>query len=142
MKKITKSTKKTAAAPAKKTAVKAKQAAVAKKPAATKTAKVVKAAAKSAAKPAKSAKKSYATVITANVDVGFGNQLSIRGEGPGLNWDAGVLLDCIADDRWSITISGAEKPIVYKFLINDVQWSFGSDFIAQPGDNVVDIPQF
>jgi hypothetical protein len=83
-----------------------------------------------------------ATTIVAQLDVGFGNTLYIRGEGPGLSWEAGVPLDCVADDKWSISLQDAARPVVFKLLVNDLTWSSGEDYVAQPGSSVVIVPTF
>lgn len=114
------------AAPAKKTVVK-----TLKKPAAA-TAPAVKTPA---------AKKAF-TVISARIDVGFGNTLYLRGEGPGLSWDVGVALESVADDTWSISLPANGKPVVFKFLINDLSWSVGSDYVIDSGAKVVLVPTF
>lgn len=97
-----------------------------------------------AAAPAVKAEPSakVATKIVAKIDVGFGNTLYIRGEGPGLNWEKGVPLDCVADDQWSLTLSETARPVVFKFLINDLTWSVGDDYLAQPGSSVEFTPTF
>ena len=82
------------------------------------------------------------TVITAKIDVGFGNALHLRGDGPGLSWDSGVPLDCVSDSEWSITLSGATSPVVFKFMINDLNWSTGEDFVVEAGSSVVLEPSF
>jgi len=137
MKKTTKATTTTLAtpapSPAKKTAI-----------AAPKTAK---APAKKAAAVAAPAVKAVPTTkvaakIVANIDVGFGNTLYIRGEGPGLNWEKGIPLDCIADDQWSLTLSETARPVVFKFLINDLTWSVGDDYLVQPGSTAELTPVF
>jgi len=87
--------------------------------------------------------KSVVTVITATIDIGFGNALYIRGEGPGLSWDCGVAMECSkAGDSWSITLPETSKPIIYKFLVNDLTWSAGSDYLAESGKKTVVIPAF
>ena len=121
-------------APAKKTAPApvAKPAAVAKpaKPVLKKTSvKVV------ATRPVK-------TTITAQIDIGFGHVLHIRGEGPGLSWDRGVLMNCVADDQWQIVLGESARPIVFKFLVDDLSWSAGVDYTAAPGESVVLAPTF
>jgi hypothetical protein len=73
------------------------------------------------------------TVVTAKVDVGFGNTLYIRGEGPGLTWDSGVPLDCAGAAEWTISFSGAQRPIVFKFLLNDETWAAGENLTVAPG---------
>jgi len=82
------------------------------------------------------------TTIAANVNVGFGNSLFIRGEGAGLSWDKGVLLNCVSDDLWSIALTGASKTVVFKLLLNDTDWSLGEDYTAQPGGVVTVKPLF
>lgn len=83
-----------------------------------------------------------ATVITAKIDVGFGNALYLRGEGPGLGWNRGLLLDNVGADEWTISILGAKQPVVFKLLLNDATWSTGEDFVAKPGSKVTITPEF
>ncbi|MDX2187492.1 MAG: hypothetical protein SFV32_11210 [Opitutaceae bacterium] len=88
------------------------------------------------------AKAVVVTTITAQIDVGFGNALYLRGEGPGLSWEKGVLMDCVADDRWIFTLTDAERPVVFKFLLNDITWSTGEDYVAAPGASTAFTPAF
>ena len=99
---------------------------------------------KKAAAPAvkTSPAKPIVTVITAKIDIGFGNLLYLRGEGPGLSWNAGLPLDCVKDDQWSIVLPETSKPIVCKFLINDLTWSAGPDCVVEPGKKVTLTPSF
>jgi hypothetical protein len=114
------------------------------KKATTKNTKTAKTAAKSAPKaPAKKpAVKTTRTTIAAQIDVGFGNALYLRGEGPGLSWDKGIMMDCVADDKWIVTISDATRPIVFKFLLNDMTWSVGNDYVVEPGASLTTVPVF
>ena len=82
------------------------------------------------------------TTITALIDIGFGNLLYIRGEGAGLSWDKGTPLDCISDDKWSITLGESARPVVFKFLVNDTSWSSGEDFTIAPGTSISVTPVF
>jgi hypothetical protein len=127
-----KSTVKAAKTPA--TAKKA-PAKIVKKPAAA----PVKRAAAPAVKA--SSAKSAPTVITALIDVGFGNTLYVRGEGPGLSWNVGVPLECAADDKWTISLPGG-KSVLFKLLINDISWSVGPDYVAAAGEKVTVAPNF
>lgn len=143
-----------AKAPAKKTAVKkattVKKAAGPKKVATKKTvakkAPAKKAPAKKAvAKKAPAKKKAAAkkkTVITAQIDIAFGNTLYIRGEGPGLSWDAGVPMNSIGADEWSITLPGSKSQVIFKFLVNDISWNTGEDYVVDSGSEVVLVPSF
>ena len=102
-------------------------------------------AAGTSARPAplkKPAVKTTSTKITAQIDVGFGNTLYIRGEGPGLSWDRGLAMDCVGDDEWTITLSDAAVPVVFKFLLNDITWCVGNDFVVEPGGTTVTVPSF
>lgn len=74
--------------------------------------------------------------------MGFGNAVYLRGDGPGLSWNKGLPLTCVSSDTWTIAISGAEKPIVFKFLSNDETWSKGEDFVAAPGTSTEFAPTF
>lgn len=85
---------------------------------------------------------SVLTTISAVIDIGFGNKLWLRGEGPGLSWEKGVVMDCVADDKWSLTIPDASAPIVFKFLVNDLSWSTGTDYVAKPGESISLTPTF
>ncbi len=86
--------------------------------------------------------KAVNTTVVAQIDVGFGNTLYLRGDGPGLSWEKGVALDCVADDQWSLVLSETSRPIVFKFLVNDLTWSAGDDYVAQPGSTVKVTPSF
>jgi hypothetical protein len=138
MPKATPKAAKSSAKPAAKPAAPAKKAVVktVKKPTAAPTARAAAPAVKTPA-----AKKAF-TVISAQIDVGFGNTLYLRGEGPGLSWDVGVALESVADDTWSISLPSNGKPVVFKFLINDLSWSVGSDYVVDSGAKVVLVPTF
>lgn len=135
-----KTTKKTAApiVPAKKTAAPAKQTALPLKKSA---APAKKSAAPAKKKPAVNSEPP-ATFISANIDIGFGNHLYIRGEGPGLTWEHGVAMDCVGANLWTTTVKNAAAPVVFKLLVNDLSWSVGNDFIAEPGQSLTVQPEF
>lgn len=82
------------------------------------------------------------TTVVARIDVGFGNTLYVRGEGPGLSWEKGVPLDCVADDKWSVSLAETSKPVVLKFLINDQTWCTGDDYVVRPGATLNVTPVF
>src|SRR5437868_12584791 len=89
-------------------------------------------AARKAAAPAPVVKRTAPTIVTtlisARVDIGFGNMLYVRGEGPGLSWDKGVPMACVADDRWTLTLPESSRPVIFKFLLNDEIWCSGDDY--------------
>lgn len=139
---ITKS--KTSPAPATKTAPVPKTA-KASKPAPKKAAAITPAEATAglAALAAKAVVgKPAATLVAAQVDIGFGNALFLRGAGAGLSWDKGVPMTCVAGDRWEATLEGLTGPTAVKFLINDTTWSVGEDYVLQPGVSATFDPAF
>lgn len=105
--------------------------------------KAIKAPAKKAAAPSK--KKTGeppVTFISASIDIGFGNHLFLRGEGPGLSWDHGIAMDCTGAGLWTASVKNAKAPVVFKVLVNDLSWSAGNDFVAAPGQSVTITPSF
>ena len=82
------------------------------------------------------------TKIKAQIDIGFGNELFIRGNAAGLSWDKGIQMNCVNDDMWTFTLIGAPGPVAFKFLVNDLTWSAGEDYIVQPGADFVINPAF
>ena len=134
----------------KKAAKKAVKKAVTKKAAVKKTAVTKKAVKKTVAK--KAAKKTAAkkttkkaatplTTVIAKVDIGWGNNLYIRGEGGGLSWDKGLLMDCV-DGDWTWSTASATKGLAFKFLINDEAWAEGENFTVAAGGTSVSSPSF
>lgn len=121
-------------------------------PVATKPAPAPAVAEKAAAAPAPVAVKVVAvpaaerrpvvTTISARIDIGFGNTLYIRGEGPGLSWDAGVPMECVEDDLWRVTLGESAKGYTFKFLVNDLSWSVGADYSCASGAAVTLTPEF
>jgi hypothetical protein len=83
-----------------------------------------------------------ATTITARVDVGFGNALFVRGEGPGLSWEKGRPMENVGADLWQITLTESARSYTFKFLVNDVTWSAGPDFTAACGTSITLTPEF
>ena len=83
-----------------------------------------------------------ATTIVAQIDIGFGNILYVRGSGGGLSWDQGLAMENTTADQWRITLGKTTKPVTYKFLVNDLTWSAGEDYVIEPGSTVTLVPTF
>ena len=81
------------------------------------------------------------TTIEARIDVGFGNNVSVRGQGAGLSWDNGTPLTCVDGKTWRWTTPATEK-LVFKLLLNDNVWAQGEDLVAAPGQKLTVTPQF
>lgn len=73
------------------------------------------------------------TSVHVVADVGDGNKLYIRGDGPGMNWDRGALMDCVDHANWKWLTQTAMVPFAYKTLVNDLTWSVGENFKAEIG---------
>jgi hypothetical protein len=82
------------------------------------------------------------TTITAHIDIGFGNALYLRGEGADLSWDRGTLMNCVADNCWSLQLPESARPLIFKFLVNDLSWSAGQDYTVASGDTLATTPTF
>ncbi len=82
------------------------------------------------------------TRIIAKVDIGYGNDLYLRGEGAELSWTQGVLMVNTAGDEWLWTTENASGPLTFKFLINDEIWSAGDNQIVAVGDASNSTPVF
>ncbi|MCU0972995.1 MAG: hypothetical protein MUF80_03395, partial [Burkholderiales bacterium] len=100
-----------------------------------------------AAKPAASGKASEKpsaalTRVLAYVDVGHGNTLFLRGEGPGLSWETGVPMQWIGDGCWSWSAESAGQDVTFKVLINDQHWSGGDNRTVAPGETASFTPTF
>lgn len=91
----------------------------------------------------KSPTRTAATPITieAKVDIGFGNNLFVRGQGAGLSWERGLPLENVDSWTWRLTVPAKDK-VQFKLLINDTVWAQGDDLVAAPGKKVEVTPAF
>ena len=81
------------------------------------------------------------TTIKAKIDVGFGNNLFVRGQGAGLSWERGVPLTCVDGQTWQWS-GKADDRLTFKLLLNDSVWAKGEDIVAKPGQKVEIVPMF
>jgi hypothetical protein len=81
------------------------------------------------------------TVIEAKIDVGFGNNLFVRGQGAGLSWERGLPLTCVGPDTWRLTVKATDR-LKFKLLLNDRVWASGEDIVVPPGKQVELKPAF
>lgn len=76
------------------------------------------------------------------VDVGYGNELFLRGDGPGLSWDRGTRMSCSASDCWTWSSSEVQAPFECKIVLNDEQWSHDENVRISPGETRETTPAF
>ena len=81
------------------------------------------------------------TVIEAKIDVGFGNNLFVRGQGAGLSWEHGTPLTCVGPDTWRLAVEATDR-LKFKLLLNDRVWASGEDVVVPPGKQVEVKPAF
>ena len=110
------------------------------KPAAAKAAPKAAPAKKAAVAPAKKkpavAAEPPATFISAQIDIGFGNHLSLRGEGPGLSWDKGVPMQFVSIGKWGWASHEAAAPVKCKLYKNDETAALSGEVTLEPGKHV------
>jgi hypothetical protein len=81
------------------------------------------------------------TIIEARINVGFGNNLFVRGQGAGLSWEHGTPLTCVEPGTWRWSAPAYEK-LTCKLLLNDRVWAQGEDVTVTPGKRVAVVPAF
>ena len=82
------------------------------------------------------------TIVLAKFDVGLGNRMFLRGDGPALDWNIGALMDCIAADEWIWSTDKVERDFACKFLINDETWSVPDNISIKADQKTVCLPNF
>lgn len=78
------------------------------------------------------------TRIRVHRDVGVGNSVYLRGDTAPLNWNGGVLTTWTEGNAWTwetTSIPDGQK-FEFKALINDSQWSLGSNYTAVGGSTI------
>lgn len=88
------------------------------------------------------AKKVEQTSAIARVDVGFGNSLYVRGEGGGLSWEKGTLMENVSPYEWIWKSTTAKSDVEFKFLINDEIWAEGENLTVSAGGASISTPRF
>lgn len=87
-------------------------------------------------------KGSNKTRVTIKHNVGFGNQLYIRGKGANLSWEKGVLLKNVKPDEWMWETDTNFTSCEFKILINDKDYEKGENHQIPYGASVAYTPHF
>jgi hypothetical protein len=91
----------------------------------------------------KTAKKdTFATKICIKYDAGFPNNLYVRGEGAGLNWNKGVPCKNVGPNEWIWEVPKQFITCKFKVLINDEHYEQGRDHILHAGSLMEYTPKF
>ena len=82
------------------------------------------------------------TRILVKYDVGFKNQLYIRGSGAGLSWSKGLPLKNTGHDEWIFEIQRPFTLCEFKVLINDHHYEQGENHRLTSGKLFQYTPRF
>lgn len=93
-------------------------------------------------KKAASISKKEKTQIIVRYNVGYNNNLFIRGTGAGLSWDHGAMLKNIGPDEWVWETSVPFKECEFKVLINDHRYESGENHHIHDGISLQYTPKF
>ncbi|MBB2744192.1 UNVERIFIED_ORG: hypothetical protein FHR35_004028 [Microbispora rosea subsp. rosea] len=82
--------------------------------------------------------------VWVHYNVGYGNNLAIRGDAAPLSWSTGEACVNRASDLWECTVTGIPggTTFQYKVLINDTTWSTGSNYTGVSGHGQDITPAF
>jgi hypothetical protein len=82
------------------------------------------------------------TIIVVRKDVGFNNNLFIRGQGANLSWDKGIKLTNVKANEWVYEIDEPFATCEFKVLLNDEQYETGKNHLLESGAIFEYIPYF
>lgn len=86
--------------------------------------------------------KANPTRIVIHYDVGFNNNIFIRGRGANLNWDKGILLRNTRPDEWVWETDEPFNSCEFKVLINDTHYEQGDNHALTCGNEHKYTPNF
>jgi hypothetical protein len=88
-------------------------------------------------------RKKEKTQIIVQCDVGFSNNVYLRGEGPKeLNWSKGVPLKNVKANEWIWETDGRFQDGQFKVLVNDQVFELGENHKLSPGASIRINPKF
>lgn len=82
------------------------------------------------------------TTLVATAYIGIGNKLYLRGEGPGLSWDKGQLMEFLAIGKWGWKTTDASAPVSCKIYRNDETPMLDENIVIDPGERIEVAPRF
>jgi len=82
------------------------------------------------------------TRVLVKYNVGFKNNLYIRGHGGGLNWNKGVMLKNVGPDEWIWEPATPIADCEFKVLINDQKYEMGENHHISGGKLFQYTPKF
>ena len=82
------------------------------------------------------------TSITIKYDIGYNNQLFVRGKGADLGWDQGVKLTNVSSNEWVWETDSKFTTCEFKVLINDEHFEAGENHKVRCGASIQYTPSF
>jgi hypothetical protein len=82
------------------------------------------------------------TQVTVRYNVGYGNQLYIRGRGANLSWEKGIPLKNVKANEWIWETETSFSHCEFKVLINDRNYENGENHYLNPGASIIYTPHF
>ncbi len=82
------------------------------------------------------------TKVLIKYNVGFKNNLYIRGHGGGLSWNKGVILKNVGPDEWVWEVNTPITDCEFKVLINDEKYEMGENHHISGGKLFQYSPRF
>jgi len=80
--------------------------------------------------------------IEAEVELGPGHDLFIRGHGAGLSWHKGAPLKRVDATKWAWTAEYLDERIMFGLLLDDQIWAKGEQLLLNPGERLELRPDF
>jgi hypothetical protein len=80
--------------------------------------------------------------VVVHCDVGFNNNIFIRGNGADLSWDKGTMLRNTRADEWVWETNQPFRSCEFKVLLNDSQYENGDNHVLTYEDCVEYTPHF
>lgn len=84
----------------------------------------------------------HTTQVVIKYDVGFGNTLTIRGQGAGLSWDKGIQLKNVKPNEWVWETNATFAIAEFKVLINDRIYETGPNHPIKCDAKIQYTPRF
>lgn len=80
--------------------------------------------------------------LLANILIGIGNKLYVRGEGTGLSWSEGQPMEFVEIGLYRWTSANLEEPIQVQIYLNDEISALGDPIRLRPGEELEVTPDF
>ncbi|MCJ8272482.1 MAG: alpha/beta hydrolase-fold protein [Psychrosphaera sp.] len=80
--------------------------------------------------------------IYVHYDTGWGNNITLRGDGGGLNWSSGKAAQWTNGNAWHISTPPSGGGFQFKPLLNDQDWSIGANYSVPDGASQVHVWPF